>query len=212
MLNLYIAKVLDDAFEFFDNLNLNVKTRIKKNKNKHKQLQMITGELLLNYALKDIKYEKAIKTDYTPKLILVDSELFISKSHSYDYVFVAISKTNVGCDIEKYTLVKNPGKVLHLDELKIYNEVEAEKKAAIFTSFWTAKEAFIKYYGSLIRPYKEINLKIEKRIDNFQVGKIDDLYCYQSSIKDYSFSVVSEAFIAPYVTFVGSESLKGEFI
>lgn len=206
MLNLYIAKVLDNAFIFLPKLSLEFQERVKKNKNTQKQKQMITAELLLIYALKDSGYEDEINVKYLPKPILDGSNLNISKSHSYDYVLVAVSKANVGVDIEKLTTVKSPERVLSKDELTHYNDVLENEKADIFSLYWTTKEAFIKYHGSLIKEYKEINFKIDKTINNFSAGKIDELYCYQSFFKDYSFSVVTSLFIAPNVIFVGKES------
>lgn len=208
MLNLYLTKVLDDALDYLPKLNKNIQKRILKNKQKDKQQQMITAELLLYYGLKDSGYHEVVETDYLPKLVLLNSDLSISKSHSHEYVMVAVSSSNVGCDIEKLTTVKNPVKILAKEELDHYNKVDSDAKKWVFTLYWTAKESYIKYHGSLIKKYSEIFYDIKKTINDSNAGRIDDLYCYQSFFKDYSFAVVTKEFIAPHVILVNSKDLK----
>ncbi|HHV33221.1 MAG TPA: 4'-phosphopantetheinyl transferase superfamily protein [Acholeplasma sp.] len=210
MLKVYITKVFDDAFVYFDYLNLNIQERINKNKDDLKKKQMITAELLLRHALIDSGYKGEVSLEYTPKPILKDSGLSISKSHSNDYVMVAVSNENVGCDIEKIRIVKNPTKVLSEEEFENYKKQKEDKKAEVFTLYWTAKESYIKYHGSLTKEYKEIFFNIERTINNFNGGKIEDLYCYQSFFNEYSFAIVSKMFTVPEVVFVSEKELKGD--
>jgi len=210
MLNIYITKLFDDALLYFNKLNSNEQTRINKQKNINKQKQMITAMVLLEYALKDSGYKGDVNVEYLPKPMLKNSNLMISKSHSNDYVAVSVSDENSGLDIEKITTVKTPHKLLFIDELKIYEKTDNKKKKDVFTMYWTAKEAYIKYYGSLTKEYKNIYFNIEKTINNINIGKIDDLFCYQSFFYNYSLAVASKKFIAPNVVFVRKEDLLNE--
>lgn len=207
MLNLYLTKVIDNALDYLPKLNLNVQQRILKNKKLEKQRQMISAELLLYYALKDSGYHEDVKTDYLPKLVLLNSNLHISKSHSHEYVMVAVSSANVGCDIEKLRTVKNPERLLAKEELKKYEKVIPADKKRVFTLYWTVKESFIKYHGTLDRQYKEIFYDLEKTINDFSAGKVDDLYCYQSFFNDYSIAVVTKEFTTPQVIIVNNNSI-----
>lgn len=207
MLNIYLTKVLDNALDYLPKLSLKMQKRILKNKKIEKQQQMITAELLLYFGLKDSGYHEEVLTDYLPKLVLLNSDLSISKSHSHEYVMVAVSSTNVGCDIEKQTTVKNPGRLLAKEELAHYDRSSLDAKKRVFTLYWTAKESYIKYHGSLIKNYNEIFFDIKKTINDFNAGMIDDLHCYQSFFKDYSFAVISKEFIAPQVIVVNNKSI-----
>lgn len=209
MLKLYITKVLKDALLYFDELEVKIKKRINQNQDSDKKKQMITTEKLFKYALKDIGFNEEIIVEYSPKPVLKNSSLSISKAHSFDYCLVAISSSNVGADIEKIRDIKNLEKLLAKEELIDYNKALNEKKKAVFTKYWTAKEAYIKYYGSLTKNYKKIYFKIDKTLNNFSGGKIDDLYCYQSFFNGYSFAVVSELFTYPEVIFVSEKEIKG---
>lgn len=207
MLNIYITKVLDDALIYFDLLDKTTQEKVIKTLNKEKKLQIATADLLLKYALRDLGYKEEVIVEYLPKPVLKESNLHISKSHSGTYALVAVSSSNVGADIQKFKTVKTPERLLGPSELKHYNE--SLKIEQTFTLYWSVKEAFIKYHGFLIKPYKEIIFNIEAKIDNFSGGKIDDLFCYQSFFKDYSFAVVSSKFTSPDVYFISSAELVG---
>lgn len=210
MLKLYITKVFDDAFLYFDELSSNIKTRINKNQDLHKKKQMITAEKLLEFALRDSGFKEEIIIEYLPKPILKNSSLSISKSHSFNYVLVAVSNNNVGADIEKIRDVKSPEKLLAKEEFADYNKALDNDKKAVFTKYWTAKEAYIKYFGSLIKSYKDIYFKIDKTLNDFNGGQIDNLYCYQSFFDGYSFAVISEQFTYPEVVYVNNKEIKGQ--
>lgn len=208
MLNLYIVKTLNNAHDYFNDLTKESQTRILKHKNINKQQQMITSELLLKYALRDVSYDKEIKVAYLPKIVLLDSNLHISKAHSNDYVLVGVSEKNLGVDIEKIKDIKRPSKLLSEEELDIYNI--SEDKGRIFTMYWTAKESHVKYHGTLTKAYKEIPFIVDKTISEFNAGKVLELFCYQSYFNGYSFAVVTKEFLAPNIIYVSSNELLGE--
>lgn len=71
-----------------------------------------------------------------------------SISHSGDYVIIAISDYEIGCDIELMRDLdyERLGKIVfHKNELKMLSEAEDKKNC--FYKIWTAKEAFIKCLG-----------------------------------------------------------------
>lgn len=73
-------------------------------------------------------------------------EVFVSISHSDDFVACAVSDTPVGIDLEAKREVKpSLFKALKADELRFLKENEDESSA--FLKIWTAKEAYLKITG-----------------------------------------------------------------
>jgi|LSQX01.1.fsa_nt_gb phosphopantetheinyl transferase len=206
MIKIYFSKIVSNAQDYLSKLNENIQARILDNKTELKQQQMISAELLLYYALRKNGYQAEILTVYQPKPVLLNSDFQISKAHSHNYVMVCLSKANLGCDLERQRAIKNPEKILSSSELEHYNNL-VNNKNALLTNFWTAKEAYVKYYGKLVKPYKEISFSIEYQKGQFKAGKIGELFCYSGEFQDYSFSVVSKTFTAPSVTFVSHDEL-----
>ncbi len=73
---------------------------------------------------------------------------FFNISHSGDYVVIALSDCEVGCDIEVFKDLnyERTGKIVfHENELQKLGNVK--DKRAFFYELWTRKEAFIKCIG-----------------------------------------------------------------
>jgi 4'-phosphopantetheinyl transferase len=76
-------------------------------------------------------------------------EIHFSLSHTRGYALCALSRENVGCDME--TVTRPIGDALRLrvctpDQLAAFD----------FFTLWTLKESFIKYTGRLDRPIREL--------------------------------------------------------
>lgn len=73
-------------------------------------------------------------------------EVFVSLSHSGDFVACALADTLVGIDVEVKREVKpSLFKALNTDELEFLNT--SEDKDSAFLRLWTAKEAYLKLTG-----------------------------------------------------------------
>lgn len=190
MINIYITETLHNAETYFNRLDEASQERIKTFKLPLQQAQRITGDLLLKAALRKEGYFD-YKVIYTPKLMLENNVAYISKSHSHNYVMVVITNELVGCDIELVKEVKIQKKVLALNELEVFNE--SENKDLTFMRYWTAKEAYIKYYGGLVKPYQNIVFNIAHQESSIWYGTIDDLYCYQTGFNGYVISTVTKS-------------------
>ncbi len=207
MLRLYIAKTLNNAHDYLNDLSDELQKKVLKHKNYNKQQQMITSELLLKHALKDVGAGD-VKYNYTPGLSIIHRSLEGSKAHSDEYVLIGLSNDRIGVDIEKFRDVKNAAKILGEEELELYNK--SDEKDKVFSMFWSAKESYIKYRHRLDRPYKEIVFKIEETINDFHAGKLLDFYCYHSYFNGYSFAVVTKSLAAPELIYVTDNELLGD--
>lgn len=73
---------------------------------------------------------------------------FFNLSHSGEYVIIALSDYEIGCDIEveKELDFERTGKIVfHENELKKLRETDNKKD--LFFTLWTKKEAFVKCIG-----------------------------------------------------------------
>ncbi len=190
MIDIYITETLNNGSDYLNLLSQESTNRISAYSSKKSQAQMVTGDLLLKTALKKEGFQN-IKVVYTPKLMLEGNPCYISKSHSFNYVMVVIANENIGCDIELIRSVDIKKRVLSDSELDKLNEME--NKEVGFMRYWTAKEAYIKYHGGLIKPYKDIEFKIAHQEASIWYGTIDDLYCYQMAFNGYVISTITKS-------------------
>lgn len=188
MVFIYYAKVITKAQSFLKQLNLPTQERILDNKSKLKQQQMITAELLLNYAFKQAGFNKSLEVIYTPKPQVSAKDIYISKTHRNDFVAVAIASQNIGLDIEQIKDSITANKVLSEDEFKEY----LNDKEKLFSYYWSIKEAYIKNIGFLSNSYKNIKVETPNKVGVNSRGKIRDKYYFQTFINGFSFALVSD--------------------
>ena len=176
---LYVSSIrpLDDS-EYYDlAYSLVSETRQKKTDqylNSEDKKRSLTAELLLKKALtdqgKDLNDLTYKYNDYgKPKLKDIGDFCF-NISHSGDYVILAVSVKEIGCDIEK---IRNRDLKIakrffadkeYEDLLKIEDEEERRK---MFYLYWVLKESFIKFNGKgLSQPLDSfwININKDKKI------------------------------------------------
>lgn len=106
----------------------------------------------------------------------INGEKSFSISHSGNYVILAVSGKEVGCDIEfgKDLNYERVGKVVfHENELKKLSAVEDKKD--YFFKLWTAKEAFIKCLGE----------GFHFKVTELDLSELPDKISYKN--KDYFF-------------------------
>lgn len=141
--------------------------------------QSLCARTLLSAVLSDNFEDLSIsllETDNKGKPHLKDSNLYISLTHSGEYVGCAISDSPVGIDIEEIKPVKYSvvNRVCSLDEQQF---VKNNGEASFFT-VWTLKEAFIKANGFNTAKISEIFTVKDGLInlfpDEFIMGEIQN--------------------------------------
>lgn len=170
---LYISKTseLDDTDAFCKAYLLASEYRRKKVdlllKNEDKKRSLI-AELLLRRALLDNKTpikELKYKLNEYGKLYLKNIEnFFFNISHSGEYVILAISNKEVGCDIEKINKNIENTFLLEKEERFVLKIKNSEDKPNIYR-YWTLKESYIKNIGESMF-LKEYFLELDKYDDD----------------------------------------------
>ena len=149
---IYIADVacLEDGAVFerlYNNEKKERQEKIDKTRFESDKRLSLGAELLLRKALGDfsVDYESII-LDYgeNEKPYLRGNELYFNLSHSGNMACCAVSKTEIGVDIEQISRA-NP-KI----EERIFTESERRhiSNDADFIRLWTLKESYMKYCGS----------------------------------------------------------------
>lgn len=104
------------------------------------------------YIIRGRDYSKRFKVekDFNGKPYLINSNKYISISHTDNYTIVIISKKNVGIDIEKIKKIR--------PEFKKYLNINSKSKYKFFKE-WTRREAMIKRDNMKLSDIKNIKLK-----------------------------------------------------
>lgn len=132
--------------------------------NEIKQKQSIAVRALLHRILTDCFNGLSVSSlniDANGKPYLENSNLYISLTHSGDYVGCAVSNNTVGIDIEKIRPVNE--KTVH--RVCSESEKDAIKSYADFIGIWTLKEAYVKATGETNCKFSEISFSQ----DNFNI-------------------------------------------
>ena len=180
-------KVTKDEQFLLQNVHLSQQDslRLQNLKNKNRRLQWLYSRYLLQTTLKE---DYCINYYNNEKPILIYPQYFLSISHSFDYVAIAISqKCPIGIDIEKIgeKILRIQDKILldservilpHLDNIGLH-------------IVWGAKEAVYKqYYEHKISFFEDIVLH---SIDmEQQRGKIKVSNPHFSSLADFYFKII----------------------
>ena len=140
----------------------------------HKMKQSICVRALLKTLLSEYKIPlSSLEFDKNGKPILVDSNLYISFTHSNEYVGCAISDCPVGIDIEQIKPIKPSviKRVCSTEEQKYLTE----NNLFDFFILWTLKEAYIKAENKKIPKMSDISFVNNGQITNrYLTGEIDN--------------------------------------
>lgn len=169
MIKVYFTKGLKiEDNELAENLikhnisNINVlKEQIIKNK-------------LIDFALKEERISSNIIKNEFGKPYFENNELFFNVSHTNDYVLFAISKDEIGVDIEDLNRYKNNKSKLDRIKSRICNsfDFEEEKKGSSIIRIWTIKESFLKCIGlGLVDDINDIFIDYDNHIINYKEWK-----------------------------------------
>lgn len=195
-----------DNKEVFDNkynkVSKHRKEKINKEKSFLRKCESLATELLLDYGLNLLSINK-YNIDYSfqkPKLI--GSDICFNFSHSKGVVACAISKDEVGCDVERIDKanIKIAEKCFNNSEyLNIINNIEPNKT---FYRYWTLKESFIKNIGcGLNIPLNEFEIILSDPISikqkfnlkkySFKELEVDENYSLAAcTLNDMDFKII----------------------
>lgn len=113
-------------------------------------------------------------------------EVFVSITHSGDFVAAAVSDTSVGIDLEvKKELKPSVFKALSKEELE-YAEKSKDKNHT-FLRIWTAKEAYLKLTGEGLKGFSKANV-----LPLVKNGKWDGLVLKANHTDQYFLTVIYE--------------------
>ena len=142
-----------------------------------RKVQSMAVRTALNLLINEDKLDvsvSALAFDKSNKPYFMDGNIYLSLSHSDEYVACAVANTPVGMDIEKIKSVKASviKRVCSLDEQTYINN----NGASSFFTIWTLKEAYIKV--NCFNKMSDINTVKEDKIsmhpDEFLTGEISD--------------------------------------
>ena len=104
---------------------------------------------MLHNALNELgvgEYTVRYIADEKPSLIC-DRDLYFNISHSDDFVVVAVSDKEVGCDIQEIRPYNPKVAVRHYCENETRLIENSENKDGVFIRLWALKESILKFTG-----------------------------------------------------------------
>lgn len=141
------------------------RNKIKKIENVNSKKRSILAELLFIKLLEidNLSYnEIEIYKNNFGKPLIKNENIFFNISHSHDYSVCALSKNNIGIDIEKIRKVNK--KVIYQfatkNEITYITQNENELFKRIF-EIYTLKEAYFKCYGTNLNHIKEVEFLVK---------------------------------------------------
>lgn len=201
MIKIYIADVTDlnideNVLKSFPDIRVK---KIEKLPNiSDKKLSYGAGLLIDKYVLNGDKDAYFVHSDGKP---YTTNGLFFNVSHSGNYVVLAVSDKEIGCDIQKCD-EKNFQRVakfvFHKNEIELLNSTD--DKLTTFFDIWTKKEAYLKLLGTgFQRKATDIDFSQDIYRENdktyfFANWKIDDYFisaCYEESNEEIEYSIVA---------------------
>jgi len=157
-----VWQVKEDLSFFLNRFSLceNEKEEIKNFK-PNRKLEWVASRYLLSTLESKKRKRSCNLKDKNGKPFLKDSKYHISLSHSGDFVAAAISKREIGIDIQNISekVGKIKKKFLSPDELQ-----KCDDNLVKMNKYWTAKEALYKAYGKkglafieniVVTPYRD---------------------------------------------------------
>ncbi|EIE5835687.1 4'-phosphopantetheinyl transferase superfamily protein [Listeria monocytogenes] len=131
--------------KLMNSLSLSYVKKINLFKNEISKRQKVVSNVLLLYVLFSNlnSWEFEIEISNFGKKYINNPNIYFSISHSGEYVICAISKSNIGIDIEKSIT----------DTSNLSDQIMSEKEIKLYgyeinlTKFWTMKESYLKFLG-----------------------------------------------------------------
>jgi len=187
---LYVWHITESIEELKASLQLSAASqeRLTKMKSEHHQKAFLAVRQVLrqlNLADEDLCYD----TNGKPSLC---TGKHISISHSFDYAIVAISKKNIGVDVEliRDKIVRLSGKFCNERELALAPE-PVDDKMDYLTEIWSVKEALFKMCNSRSLSFaQDMEVNVEKKHAVISQGDFQiNMHYHTFRIADYVFVV-----------------------
>lgn len=187
---LYVWHITESLEELRASLQLSSisQERLTKMKSEnHQKAFLAVRQVLrqLNIADDDLCYD----TNGKPSLC---TGKYISISHSFDYAVVAISKENIGVDVEliRDKIIRLSNKFCNERELALV-PVPLEDKKEYLTEIWSVKEALYKMCNSRSLSFaQEMDVDVEHKQAKISQGDFKiDMHYNTFRIEDYVFVV-----------------------
>lgn len=138
------------------------KEKIKRLKIVDDKLRSLGAGLLMNFIKQKYQVQEKLKIDRFGKPYFDNSSIHFNISHSGSYVIAAVSKEEVGVDIQKIKPDKHriAEKNFLASECTYINETDENRmKWQRFCEVWTVKEAYL----------KKIGIGLRKPLNSFEV-------------------------------------------
>jgi 4'-phosphopantetheinyl transferase len=192
------ANNLSTDLSLYDNIDKLRLEKIRKSSNnllKKEQLgaNLLLNDILENYFFMDITKVEYIYSEYG-KPYIKDSNLYFSLSHSNGVIALAVSKEEIGIDIELIKDVKDnlALKVMNEAEYNIYKGLSKNDKISYFYEVWTSKEAYVKKLGTtLTLNPSNINIDTDVILKNINISNSQ----YMIALTDATYITIDERYI-----------------
>ena len=192
------ANNLSTDLSLYDNIDKNRLEKIKKSSNVLFKKEQLGSSLLLNDILENYFFMDITKIEYIynefGKPYIKDSNLYFSLSHSNGVIALAVSKEEIGLDIELIKDVKDnlALKVMNEAEYNIYKGLSKNDKINYFYEVWTSKEAYVKKLGSaLTLNPSNINVDTDVILKNINISNSQ----YMIALTDATYITIDERYI-----------------
>ena len=192
------ANNLSTDLSLYDNIDKNRLEKIKKSSNVLFKKEQLGANLLLNDILENYFFMDTTKIEYIynefGKPYIKDSNLYFSLSHSNGVIALAVSKDELGIDIELIKDVKDnlALKVMNEAEYNIYKGLSKNDKISYFYEVWTSKEAYVKKLGTaLTLNPSNINIDTDVILKNINISNSQ----YMIALTDATYITIDERYI-----------------
>ena len=192
------ANNLSTDLSLYDNIDKNRLEKIKKSSNILFKKEQLGSSILLNDILENYFFMDTTKVEYIynefGKPYIKDSNLYFSLSHSNGVIALAVSKEEIGLDIELIKDVKDnlAHKVMNEAEYNIYKGLSKNDKISYFYEVWTSKEAYVKKLGSaLTLNPSNINIDTDVILKNINISNSQ----YMIALTDATYITIDERYI-----------------
>ena len=192
------ANNLSTDLSLYDNIDKNRLEKIKKSSNILFKKEQLGSSILLNDILENYFFMDTTKVEYIynefGKPYIKDSNLYFSLSHSNGVIALAVSKEEIGLDIEIIKDVKDnlALKVMNEAEYNIYKGLSKNDKISYFYEVWTSKEAYVKKLGSaLTLNPSNINIDTDVILKNINISNSQ----YMIALTDATYITIDERYI-----------------
>lgn len=127
----------------------NIKDRFNGSGRISQRKESLVGRLMLNKALSELEAGEysVIYSDEEKPVLKCEKDIFFNISHSDDYVALALSDSEVGCDIQEIRPYNPKVAVRHYCENETRLIENSDSKDDMFIRLWALKESILKFTG-----------------------------------------------------------------